>query len=465
LTVGEPEINLNSWGIRYVKKARVANEGQASSDIASRTTSHLSDADIATGTPADRQSDSAGDKDVKVVGHASRDVTTGGTPNERKHTTADNVGGNTPETAQQVHSTVDSKGQTHYSSGSRKRETISGNTSDDPTVGSTQGGKGTTAMTSGQQGKERKGAKVGDKLRHDPEVRAGQSHVGSETSHHSGIRHPQAAEYHENYDPKKPDRKPLQDTERNEYGAPVKFKKPKESTGGAARDIKRAMDLAILKCKNFKIKYHNYKNPNSYDANAGDNPVWQKDVESKTTIEDASGKETKPEKVADRYRKPTKKTSDEIVAKAIELINEAYGQIGKFDHGSGATKPSDVGLCDTCGGTGGHDDPDEHDSKNDCPSCGGTGGASTKPVKDSKTNKADSAVTTGTEGTNNPVNAGKKVVKVRSQEQADAGRKAAHEAQIEEDKKEAEKPKKKVTVPKGGDTDEYPAWHDKDTFY
>ena len=71
--------------------------------------------------------------------------------------------------------------------------------------------------------------------------------------------------------------------------------------------------------------------------------------------------------------------------------------------------------------------------------------------------KGDSAVTTGTEGTNNPVMAGKKVVKVRSQEQAEEDRKAAKIAQAEEDKKEAEKPK--------GDTDEYPAWHDKDPFY
>ena len=47
----------------------MANEGSASSDIASRTTSHLSDLDVETGIPADRQSDSAGDKDVKVLFH------------------------------------------------------------------------------------------------------------------------------------------------------------------------------------------------------------------------------------------------------------------------------------------------------------------------------------------------------------------------------------------------------------
>ena len=52
--------------------------------------------------------------------------------------------------------------------------------------------------------------------------------------------------------------------------------------------------------------------------------------------------------------------------------------------------------------------------------------------------KGDSAVTTGTEGTNNPVMAGKKVVKVRSQEQAEEDRKAAKIAQAEEDNKEAE---------------------------
>ena len=333
-------------------------------------------------------------------------------------------------------------------------------------------------MTSGQQGKERKDAKVGDKLRHDPEVRAGQSHVGSETSHHSGIRHPQAAEYHENYDStidpktgeeKDRNRKPLPDTERNEYGAPVKFKKPKESTGGAARDIKRAMDLAILKCKNFKIKYHNYKNPNSYDANAGDNPVWRKDVESKTTIEDASGKETKPEKVADRYRKPTKKTSDEIVAKAIELINEAYDQIGKDSvtgkqskegkpkHESGV----DSKRTDNTSVAYGHNSPnlDVSGVKEGAEFTDSSGRINTQwsegqepqdfvaqgdktaeedydkkwnkmvddvnwgkdrhgslepsklpPPKEGKgaLGKGDSAVTTSTEGTNNPVNAGKK---------------------------------------------------------
>ena len=361
MTVGEPEINLNTWGLKYVKKAQNSKKGF----------------------------------DVGAAG---------GTVPKEKPTAST---GSTPSTTKTPHGLDAPKDALD----------LAGN---DPT--NSKNLDTTTSYGEGSTGTQGEGANQGD---------------NAKTSKFGTYESPK----------------------NTPQGNKINYKKPEESTGGAARDIKRAVDLAILKCKNFKIKYHNYKNPNSHDAGAGDNPVWQKDVESKTTIEDASGKEEKPQKVADRYK------SDEIVAKAIELINEAYGQIGKFDHGSGATKPSDVGLCDTCGGTGGHDDPDEHDSKNDCPSCGGTGGASTKPVKDSKTNKADSAVTTGTEGTNNPVNAGKKVVKVRSQEQADAGRKAAHEAQIEEDKKEAEKPKKKVTVPKGGDTDEYPAWHDKDPFY
>ena len=61
--------------------------------------------------------------------------------------------------------------------------------------------------------------------------------VGSNVGHDSGIKSPDA------------DKKETGITNR-----PTNFKKPKEGTGGSAKDIKRAMDLVILKCKTLKIK-------------------------------------------------------------------------------------------------------------------------------------------------------------------------------------------------------------------
>jgi hypothetical protein len=331
---------LNSWGIRYVKKASVANKGGASSDIESRTTSHLSDIDVATGTPADRQSDSAGDKDVKVLGSGQ--------------TTAQG----SPATAQQVHSTVDSKGKPHYSSGSRKRETISGNTSDDPTVGSTQGGKGSTTLT--QQGKL---------------SRSGSRPSGSAASHDSGIKDPFAAEYHESYDSRKDpetgkdvdaERKPLSDKKRDQQGNPVKYGKPREGggkplqtqtspkhetsvpKGGQSPKIKAALDfatkkaimdmnIAILKCKTFKLKRIDYSGEDSQYGDENDHDARVDSLEPKssnesstTRIEDADGKLTEVQTGYKKWKKENeKKASNDVVAKAIELINEAYDQIGK----------------------------------------------------------------------------------------------------------------------------------------
>ncbi len=466
MTVGEPEINLNSWGIRYVKK-RVANEGSASSDIASRTTSHLSDLDVETGIPADRQSDSAGDKDVKVLGS---DQTTG-------------QGG--AATAQQVHTTVDSKGKPHYSSGSRKRDTISGNTSDDPTVGSTQGGKGSKTLTTGQHGTQT--GKKGVPKWYAPSESKTTGNVGSNVGHDSGIKSPDA------------DKKETGITNR-----PTNFKKPKEGEGGTAESGKKFdeahakrmrkaimdMNIAILKCKNFKMKRiayssggdfgrrypSRYGDENTHDAGIDDLRYSKRNsqaVQSKTETlapdrkdetevssygEGATGQHGKEGdkklnvegKVVDtNNEKPrTSVKSDEIVAKAIELINEAYDQIGK---GKNVEETQDkyrdeFDLID-------QDNPQEEVDEEEFNSLG----YQKELRRRENSEKGDSAVTTGTEGTNNPVMAGKKVVKVRSQEQAEEDRKAAKIAQAEEDKKEAEKPK--------GDTDEYPAWHDKDPFY
>ena len=66
MTVGNPEFNLDSFGIKYVKKAKEAHESGGDSGITARTTSLLSNQDIATSGFGDRQNDSKGDTDVKV---------------------------------------------------------------------------------------------------------------------------------------------------------------------------------------------------------------------------------------------------------------------------------------------------------------------------------------------------------------------------------------------------------------
>lgn len=327
MTVGEPEINLNTWGLKYVKKDQNSKKGF----------------------------------DVGAAG---------GTVPKEKPTAST---GSTPSTTKTPHGLDAPKDALD----------LAGN---DPT--NSKNLDTTTSYGEGSTGTQGEGANQGD--------RAQMTGIGGTK------KNPNA----------------------DEQGNQVKFKKPKEGTGGAARDIKRAMDLAILKCKNFKIKYHNYKNPNSHDAGAGDNPVWQKDVESKTTIEDASGKEEKPQKVADRYK------SDEIVAKAIELINEAYDQIGKDDirgrhddrSDDETPEPKFTWGCPESGcdfKTGDEDKVGSHVNSHD---------------KDSKTNKADSAVTTSTEGAFNHVYSD--VHEKKKQEEDEEDNKERNRRSEDEDSKE-----------------------------
>jgi len=412
LTVGEPEINLNSWGIRYVKVKQSPtseiDKNPKEGDPREFSTGGLSDLDASTSTFPDRQEDSKGDKDSHIrtadQTEKEKELNRGGSPQSVTSV-------NTP--LKEVEGQLQTFDKPKYGVGS-------------VATGSTQGGKGTKTLTAGQHGTQtgKKGVPHFDA----PKQSEVSGHVGSNVGYDSGIKSPDA------------DKKRV-----SGKGKPAVFKKPKEGGGGTAasgakyderhikdiheKELGKAimdMNIAILKCNNFKLKRiayssggdSKYGDENTHDARIDDDPE-SKDNQAVQSKTETLAPDRKDETEVSSYGSgaigqhgkegDTKLNSEgEIVRKAIELINEAYDQIGKFNHGSGARKPSDVGLCDTCGGSGGHDDPDKHDSKNDCPSCGGTGSAITKPVKDSKTNKADSAVTTGTEGTNNPVMAGKK---------------------------------------------------------
>ena len=456
MTVGEPEINLNSWGIRYVKvkqsptseidkdpkeptftepktgETKETKRG-VQTEFDHRTpkteTSPTSEIDK---DPRDMKpltvTDDKGRKTTKPVSHEgdSREFSTGGLSDADASTSTfsdrkEDSKGDTDVTVQDTQKPTEQKEQQHtfqYTRGRDNYERITGG-KERPKEGSTQGGKGTKTLTTGQHGTQtgKKGVPKFDA----PKQSAVSGHVGSNVGHDSGIKNPDA------------DKKRV-----SGKGKPTVFKKPKEGEGGTAasgekfdeahaKRMRKAimdMNIAILKCNSFKMKRMNYSGDSKYgdentgDARIDDDPEPLKDsqaVQSKTETlapdrEDETEVSSYGSGATGQHGKEGDKklnSEGEIVRKAIELINEAYAQIGKFNHGSGARKPSDVGLCDTCGGSGGHDDPDKHDSKNDCPSCGGNGSAITKPVKDSKTNKADSAVTTGTEGTNNPVMAGK----------------------------------------------------------
>ena len=82
MTVGNPEFNLDSFGIKYVKKAKESHESGGDSGITARTTSLLSNQDIATSGFGDRQSDSVGDTS-RIEG-----TTQGGKDETGKHTQA-----------------------------------------------------------------------------------------------------------------------------------------------------------------------------------------------------------------------------------------------------------------------------------------------------------------------------------------------------------------------------------------
>ena len=468
MTVGQPEINLNSWGIRYVKvkqspTAELDKEPKEG-DKREFSTGGLSDLDASISTFPDRKEDSKGDKDSHIrtadQTEKEKELNRGGSP---QSVTSVN------EPLKEVEGHSESFKKPRYGVGS-------------VATGATQGGKDTKTLN--RQGKL---------------SRSGSRPSGSAASHDSGIKDPFA------------------DKKRDQQGNPVNFNKPREGEGkplqtqtspkhenpvpkgGQSPKIKAALDyatkkaimdmnIAILKCKTFKLKRIDYSGEDSQYGDENDHDARVDSLEPKssnesstTRIEDADGKLTEVQTGYKKWKKENeKKASNDVVAKAIELINEAYAQIGKgknveetqdiyrdeFDlidqdnPDKGTEKDADVGdykdtyfnkpqkwinrppptestekketktnKADSAYAQIGKDDiRGRHDDRSDdetpepkftwgCPESGcdfktgdedKVGSHVNSHDKDSKTNKADSAVTTGTEGTNNPVNAGKK---------------------------------------------------------
>ena len=138
MTVGEPEINLNSWGIRYVKvkqspTAELDKEPKEG-DKREVSTGGLSDLDASTSTFPDRQEDSKGDKDSHIrtadQTEKEKELNRGGSPQSVTSV-------NTP--LKEVEGQLQTFDKPKYGVGS-------------VATGSTQGGKGTKTLTTGQHG-------------------------------------------------------------------------------------------------------------------------------------------------------------------------------------------------------------------------------------------------------------------------------------------------------------------------
>jgi len=284
LTVGVPEIHLDTWGLKYVKKKNGKSgydkldtpESPFAGGVAlgerggagTQATNRISDADAATPDAfRSRQEDSKGDKDVGVVGHAGRE------------------GGHTPQTAPQVHSpsTKDPKTGKNIPSGKFGVGSAS-------PAGSTQGSQQTPKLTTGQHSKNPKGQKnptsAGTAIK-NPEFQSGKDSptdanlLSTETRSEMRGTDPKTGEKHH----KRIDRYGVNVGGKKEGKRQPKSGKPDNTqrspehknpvpTGGGAPKIKAILDLAIIKCKLLKMKT---KKHDFIEENKPTRPAYRKD--------------------------------------------------------------------------------------------------------------------------------------------------------------------------------------------
>ena len=138
MAVGQPETNLDTWGLRYVKKISGSKTPSTKPTESTSAGNRISDADVETPDAfRGRQEDSKGDKDVKI--HSATDK---------------------PSTSPQVHSPKEGR----YGVGSSVP------------AGSTQGEQKTPKLTTGQHSKDPKSQKnptSGVTERKNPEFASG----------------------------------------------------------------------------------------------------------------------------------------------------------------------------------------------------------------------------------------------------------------------------------------------------
>ena len=359
MTVGQPETNLDTWGLRYVKKTSIAPSAKPSSTTTVSnidTPSRSSNIDVGSKPATEmrshggRQNDSAGDKDVKIVGHAGRES------------------GHTPEVATQIQSPKEGK----FGVGSSAPEGATHH------VGS---GK---VMSTGKYGKPKTDKKTGKQIQSNPDVHVARDRAqasGESASHTSGIRAQNVDRLAGAYDKRTQEQRESDKKENKEVSGKItgmvdekgEKLKPSEGkskpqkrgtpegskTGGATPKIKAALDYAIIQCQLLKmnnitkgwfsdeIQTGKYGKPDRVAPDPKKSPDKQSVKEPRSTVnnerkdetevtsygEGATGKHGKQGdkklnvggKVVDtnNERPRTSVKSDDVVAKAIELINTA----------------------------------------------------------------------------------------------------------------------------------------------
>ena len=302
MTVGVPEISLDTWGLRYVKKKEVENKSPAET----KPDQFLRDDEAALSIPNTRQQDTYGDT-------TTRRGTTGGKTGEQVH-----------QHQQDKTRLGGQKGETFATSGSKRGE----GATDTPTrSGQALDAKGQVKHEQTHTGSE--GRNLGDpstdpKSRGGHKIKPAKQGEGSSTKPKGSVQSTQSGKDKEpapkggtgssgiqstqtGADPKTPKAKPTGDIpdKVGRHITDVGTTTATPTSGGAPK-IKAELDLAIIKCKLLKMK-----------------------TKKKDFIEE--GRPTRPAYRKDDDEKEDKEKSNEIVEKAIELINEAYGEMKKGD--------------------------------------------------------------------------------------------------------------------------------------
>jgi hypothetical protein len=309
MTVGQPETNLDTWGLRYVKKKKgdaIDSTGDAPTKSPQST---ISDLDSATANPSGRQNDSSGDTTGRYSARQSHQ-TEGITSHGRK------VGEQVHEHKQEKDSEFGQKKPTYTTSGTKRGEGATHGADTTPT-GQGEAGQALTAGTKKKPVTTSAGLE-GSK----------QTHTGSKGF--DWARNPQ--------------------TSRGGHS----IKPAKQGEGSSAKPSKNiqraALDLAIIKCKILKM---NNIQKDFIEDNKPTRPQFRKDDDEKGDKEKSESKcvscgqkVDKPkegQKTSEEYSanekhqidNPASKydhyKSNEVVDKAIELINEAYDEMKSTD--------------------------------------------------------------------------------------------------------------------------------------
>ena len=276
MTVGVPEISLDTWGLRYVKKKDVksgydkldtdespfaggAALGEGKDTTAERTgkqpttTQHqqfLRDDEAATSNPRGRKDDSSGDT-------TTRRGATGGKFGEQTHIAPSGEGEfQLKEPASPTHGSPRGEGATDPSTRAGQALDAKGNIKHEQTRTGTSGRNMITDAPTSRGGHTIKPAKQeGSSAKPKGSVRSTQSGKDKQPAPKGGTASSGIQSTQTGADPKTPKAKPSGDVP-DKVGRHITDvgTTTANPTGGGAPKIKAILDLAIIKCKLLKMK-------------------------------------------------------------------------------------------------------------------------------------------------------------------------------------------------------------------